>query len=114
MTDYKFVCPEDIEECHRFCLYHARSFGRALPEEIWHYTDANGLTGILQTGKVWATQVSSLNDTLEQRYFGELVHQAVKERKKWNGGVAEDVEIAFGGASGLGDMTASGGEIKGH
>ena len=30
------------------------------------------------------------------------------------GGVAEDVEIAFGGASGLGDMTASGGEIKGH
>ncbi len=34
---------------------------------------------------------------------------------KWDiGGVAEDVEIAFGGASGLGDMTASGGEIKGH
>ena len=84
MTDYKFVCPEDIEECRQFCLHHARSFRRALPEEIWHYTDANGLIGILQTGKVWATQVSSLNDTLEQRYFGELVHQAVKERKKCN------------------------------
>lgn len=84
MSGYKFVRPEDIEEYHRFCLHHARSFGRALPEEIWHYTDANGLIGILQTGKMWATQVSCLNDTLEQRYFGELVHQAVKERRMQN------------------------------
>ena len=82
MSDYQFVRPEDIEEYRRFCLHHARSFGRPLPEEIWHYTDANGLIGILQTGRIWATQVSCLNDTLEQRYFGELVHQAVKERRK--------------------------------
>ncbi len=30
------------------------------------------------------------------------------------GGVADDVEIAFGGVSGLGTMTRSGNEIKRH
>jgi Protein of unknown function (DUF2971) len=84
MNAYKFVRPEDIEEYWRFCLHHARSFGRALREELWHYTDANGLIGILQSGKVWTTQVSCLNDTLEQRYFSQLIHRAVKERRKQN------------------------------
>jgi len=84
MNAYKFVRPEDIEEYRQFCLHHVRSFGRALREELWHYTDANGLIGILQSGKVWATQVSCLNDTLDQRYFGQLIHRAVKERRKQN------------------------------
>lgn len=82
MSDYKFVRPEDLEEYWRFCLHHGRSFGRHLPDEIWHYTDADGLIGILESGKVWATQLSCLNDTLEQRYFGELIHRALKERRK--------------------------------
>lgn len=84
MNALQFVRPEDLEEYRCFCLHHARNFGRPLPDEIWHYTDANGLIGILQSGKIWTTQVTCLNDALEQRYFGDLVHDAVKERRKQN------------------------------
>ena len=56
------------------------SLGRALPTEFWHYTDANGLIGILESGKIWATQVSCLNDSLEHKYFGDLVLEEVRRR----------------------------------
>jgi hypothetical protein len=84
LSGFQYVKPEDLEEYRQFCIHHARHFGRPLPEEIWHYTDANGLIGILQSGKIWTTQVTCLNDTLEQRYFGDLVHAAIKDRRKQN------------------------------
>jgi len=52
--------------------------------ELWHYTNAEGLIGILQTGQIWSTQVACVNDALEQRYFGNLVHEAVKARRAQN------------------------------
>ena len=35
------------------------------PEDLWHYTDAYGLQGILQGEKLWATNVRFLNDSQE-------------------------------------------------
>jgi hypothetical protein len=84
MSGYQHIRAEDILEYQRFCIHHARAFGRDLPVELWHYTDANGLIGILKTGQIWATQVTCLNDTLEQRHFGDLVHDAVKAHRKQN------------------------------
>jgi hypothetical protein len=84
MTKYKYVTPEDVIEYKNFCSHHARNFARSLPDELWHYTDANGLIGIIECGRLWTTQVSCLNDRLEQRYFGDLVHGAIKERRKLN------------------------------
>jgi hypothetical protein len=84
MSDTSYVRDEDKEEYIRFCLRHARSFGRELPGELWHYTDASGLIGILQTGKIWSTQITCLNDNLEQRYFGDLVHDIVKTKRAQN------------------------------
>jgi hypothetical protein len=82
--DYQLITDADVQEYYRFCLHHAQHLGRVLPDELWHYTDANGLIGILQSGKIWTTQVTCLNDTLEQRYFGDLVHAAVKQRRTVN------------------------------
>lgn len=84
MKKYRYVRQEDIEEYKKFCWHHVRGFGRNLPDELWHYTDGNGLIGILKSGQIWSTQVSCLNDTLEQKYFGDLVHQAIKERRAKN------------------------------
>ena len=79
MTDSNsYIREEDRQEYRNFCLHHIRSFGRPLPPEIWHYTTADGLIGILKSGQIWSTQVSCLNDTLELRYFGDLVHAAVR------------------------------------
>lgn len=36
---------------------------------IWHYTDSNGLLGILRTNKFWSTHNKYLNDKSEGRHF---------------------------------------------
>ena len=83
--------PEDTTEFQRFALHLAQHSGRALPEEVWHYTDAHGLIAILSSGKIWATQISCLNDILEQRYFGDLIHNVVRIRRSQN--TDPDLEI---------------------
>src|SRR5450755_2950832 len=39
-----------------------------LPSVLYHYTDANGLLGILQSRKLWASDVMYLNDSKEIHY----------------------------------------------
>ena len=82
--NYQLITDADVQEYYRFCLHHAQHLARVLPDELWHYTDATGLIAILESKKIWATQVTCLNDTLEQRYCGDLVHAAVKDRRKVN------------------------------
>jgi hypothetical protein len=84
MSDVEYIREQDRQEYRNFCKHHIPSFARSLPTEIWHYTNAVGLIGILKTGKIWSTQVTCVNDNLEQRYFGDLVHSAVKERRARN------------------------------
>jgi hypothetical protein len=51
---------------------------------VWHYTNADGLIGILTSGQIWSTQIACLNDSLEHRYFAGLVHAAVNVERKRN------------------------------
>jgi hypothetical protein len=49
------------------------------PHRIYHYTNDVGLKGILESGKLWLTEISSLNDPSELNHgFGV----AIKELKK--------------------------------
>jgi hypothetical protein len=41
-------------------------------ERVWHYTDGKGFLGILTSGKLFATQVSALNDSKETEYATDL------------------------------------------
>jgi hypothetical protein len=84
MNDIEYVREEDRQEYLRFAAHHLRSFGHPPVSEIWHYTDAEGLVGILKSGQLWCTQVSCLNDSLEWRYFGDLVHAAIKALRAKN------------------------------
>jgi hypothetical protein len=76
--DFTYIVDEDREEYRNFCLHHLRSYGRPPVSEVWHYTSAEGLIGILQSGKVFSTQVTCLNDSMEQRYFGDLLYEAAQ------------------------------------
>ena len=78
-----YVREEDRQEYRRFCQHHLPAFSRALPPELWHYTSADGLIKILQSGQLWSTQITCLNDTLEQRFFGDLVHEADNAHICW-------------------------------
>src|SRR5277367_4694575 len=48
-------------------------------ETVWHYTDGNGFLGILQSGRLYATQVSALNDSKETEYATDLFRAEVKK-----------------------------------
>lgn len=45
----------------------------------WHYTDANGLLGILKSGKLWASCISYLNDAAEVAFGLEILETLLKE-----------------------------------
>ncbi len=49
---------------------------------IWHYTGAEAFLKIVETGTIYATQVSCLNDSTEIRYGEELVRAAFSEMRK--------------------------------
>jgi hypothetical protein len=86
-----YVREQDKQEYRKFCMRHIPRFSRSLPPELWHYTSADGLIRILESGQVWSTQIACLNDTLEQRFFGDLIHTALKKRRAQN----TDKELAM-------------------
>jgi len=43
------------------------------PKTVYHYTDANGLIGLVKSGCIWATHVSKLNDSSENKHGMSLV-----------------------------------------
>ncbi len=47
-------------------------FSIDIPEELWHYTNLDGLEGILTTGKVWATDARYTTDPSEFVHAREL------------------------------------------
>lgn len=44
---------------------------------VWHYTNGAGFLGILQSGTIYATQVSCLNDRTETKYATDLYKNAI-------------------------------------
>ena len=69
-----------------------------LPEQLCHYSNVEGLKGILDSGKIWATQSGYLNDFKEVSYGRDLAldvsrkttHQGDVE-KTWLNRVAQGI-----------------------
>jgi hypothetical protein len=55
---------------------------------VWHYTDGDGLLGILQTATIFATQVAFLNDTTETKYASELYRHQIRKLQQSKAGDA--------------------------
>lgn len=53
---------------------------RELPPIIYHYTDDSGLKGILETGKVWLSDIFSLNDPSELSHGFSIFIDALNSR----------------------------------
>jgi hypothetical protein len=49
-----------------------------LPGLLYHYTDLAGLTGIIESRKLWATHIRCLNDESEFRYGRQLLGSNVE------------------------------------
>lgn len=53
--------------------------GKPAPKLIYHYTDQNGLLGILRTKSIWATHVRYLNDLQEIKAGEDAFRQVIRE-----------------------------------
>jgi hypothetical protein len=60
---------------------------------VWHYTDGNGFLGILQSGTMFATQVSALNDSKETQYGTDLFKEAAETVIAEKSGDLQSVEF---------------------
>jgi Protein of unknown function (DUF2971) len=49
---------------------------------VWHYTNGDGLIGIIESGSIYATQIACLNDNTEMRYSSSLLRQQLLEARK--------------------------------
>lgn len=53
-------------------------------EILYHYTDARGLLGIVQSGQLWASNAAFLNDSTEVVYMRDVLADVAQEfRKKY-------------------------------
>lgn len=50
------------------------------PPVLYHYTNTGGLEGILESGKLWATDYRYLNDASEVTYAHSLLVEAIEKR----------------------------------
>jgi hypothetical protein len=64
-------------ELSEFLESHATGFAVPPPNQIFHYTTADGLLGILESKQLWLTHTSFTNDTGEHRYAANLLRSAI-------------------------------------
>jgi hypothetical protein len=55
------------------------------PDELFHFTDADGTIGILNNGVFWASLSTALNDASEQRYTLDLAMNLLRSGKLGTG-----------------------------
>ena len=53
-----------------------------IPKSLYHYTSQKGLLGILQTNKLWMTDILYLNDSSEFKHTLGLIKLDLEKRKK--------------------------------
>jgi hypothetical protein len=58
------------------------------PQDLYHYTSANGLVGMLQDNRLWATNASYLNDFSELLYAQELAYKILDDHRSYGNGPA--------------------------
>lgn len=69
-----------VKEWQRNTLEKARSLaGAGTPEFLFHYTDAKGLHGILESRSLWATRFEFLNDPTEYTFAHRLIDNFLAE-----------------------------------
>jgi len=63
---------------------------------LYHYTSLNGLLGIIQKRKIWATNLLFLNDSMELNYAIQLVRENISgRREKEEAGKLDEDELNF-------------------
>jgi hypothetical protein len=57
------------------------SYQKSPPEFLYHYTNTDGLLGILKSNRLWATNIFYLNDKSEITYALQLINEKLQQCK---------------------------------
>lgn len=70
-----------VSEYHRSCeaRLQARDIEDAVTKPLYHYTDRNGLKGIVNNQQIWLTHYRYLNDTSELSFGMDIAREVLKE-----------------------------------
>lgn len=67
------------------------------PDSLFHYTSPHGLLGIMQSNRIWATNVRYMNDSTELSYTYSLAHEIISGmRSKENSQIVQYFFDCFG------------------
>jgi hypothetical protein len=76
------ILPGEYQKYQNFVEEQAKrlqAFEVSKDQILWHYTTGNGLLGIIESGTLYSTQVSCLNDSTEVRYGSNVLREALLE-----------------------------------
>ncbi len=71
-----------IEDCTEILLAQSQPYQEMLVDSdtlLYHYTDVNGLLGIVQSNTLWATEAAFLSDPVEMHYSARLIKQVIDD-----------------------------------
>lgn len=84
-TEPKPITPAELDSYINFRLEVVQdllpNYQQSLPPTLWHYTSGDSLLKIIDSGTMWSTQVSCVNDQVELRYAQSMFYHALKEIK---------------------------------
>jgi len=75
------VTDDEKHQYGEFVRQQLAVFLRAAPPVLWHYTTGSALINIIESGELWATQVSCLNDRSELRFAIRLLREALRPHR---------------------------------
>jgi hypothetical protein len=81
-----------IDEFNSWWIKHLEQQQFKPTQPLYHYTDAAGLLGILQTGQVWFTSMYHVNDPSEVHFGRQLAIQALLHLDGGLGEFCEDYQ----------------------
>jgi hypothetical protein len=88
------VMPEENYAYTTFVTSQYQTIALPAPQTIWHYTSGSSLISIIQSGQLWSTQLSCVNDQTELIYAIELFREAIEEYVA-GGGLSSDDEYLY-------------------
>ena len=77
---WKYLTQNDEMTMREVIKYWMPHFAQAAPAALYHYTRGETLIQIIESGKLWSTQIGCLNDTAEVRYGLEGQRGRIRER----------------------------------
>lgn len=91
---WKYITTSDEAQIAGFLTHYAQRFFLIPDGPLYHYTTGENLINIINSGELWATQASCLNDMTELVYSAEQLHRRVKARMAGPHNVAIDPLLA--------------------